>query len=176
MEVRMRSGLALMMLITVSATAAAQNLVQPPVSPRAVELSGPRFGVTSLSAGVVDDLQQRRGIEVPSMISQFGWQFEKAFYTNNSGVALVSEWVGLVGGLENNLAVPSLSWLVGMRTPSGAEFGIGPNVSAAGTGLALAAGITIRNDFVNVPLNVAVVPSKHGFRLSVLSGFSIRRR
>jgi hypothetical protein len=176
MEVRMRVGLILMMLSVAAVPAAAQNLVQPPVSPRVVELSGPRFGVTSLSAGVVEELRQRRDRDVPSMISQFGWQFEKAFYTAGSGVALVSEWVGLVGGLEKNLAVPSLSWLVGMRTTSGAEFGIGPNISAAGTGLALAAGITIRNDFVNVPLNVAVVPSKHGFRLSVLSGFSIRRR
>ena len=172
----MRSGCVLTMLVALATPAAAQNLIQPPAPPRAVELSGPRFGLTSLSAGVVEKLQMERGTEVPSMISQFGWQFEKAFYNNGGGIALVSEWVGLVGGLEKNLAVPSLSWLVGMRTAGGAEFGIGPNISPAGTGLALAAGITIRNEFVNVPLNVAVVPSKTGFRLSVLSGFSIRRR
>ena len=172
----MRFVFFVVMLAALAMPAAAQNLVQPPSAPRVVELSGPRFGLTSLSAGVVADLQEKRGTEVPSMISQFGWQFEKAFYTNRGGVALVSEWVGLVGGLEKNLAVPSLSWLVGLRTPSGAEFGLGPNLSPAGTGLALAAGITIRNDFVNVPLNVAVVPSKAGFRLSVLSGFSIKRR
>jgi hypothetical protein len=176
MEVRMRKVFFVMMLVATAVPAAAQNLVQPPTSPRAVELSGPRFGVTSLSAGVVEELRERRGTEVPSMISQFGWQFEKAFYSKQGGVALVSEWIGLVGGLEKNLVVPSLSWLVGLRTPGGAEFGLGPNVSPAGTGLAIAGGITIRNDFVNVPLNVAVVPSKTGFRLSIMSGFSIRRR
>jgi hypothetical protein len=175
MEVRMRNVFFVMVLVALATPAAAQNLVQPPAPPRVVELSGPRFGLTSLSAGVVEKLRQKRGNEIPSMISQFGWQFEKAFYSNGGGIALVSEWVGLVGGLEKNLAVPSLSWLVGMRTASGAEFGLGPNISPAGTGLALAAGITIRNDFVNVPLNVAVVPSKEGFRLSVMSGFSIRR-
>ena len=172
----MRMVFVAMMIAALATPAAAQNLVQPPMAPRAVELSGPRFGVTSLSAGVVESLRETRGSEVPSMISQFGWQFEKAFYSSRGGVGLVSEWVGLVGGLEKNLAVPSLSWLVGLRTPGGAEFGLGPNISPAGTGLALAAGITIRNDFVNVPLNVAVVPSKGGVRLSVLSGFSIKRR
>jgi hypothetical protein len=91
-------------------------------------------------------------------------------------VAAVSEWVLLVGGLERDIAIPSLTWLVGMRTANGAEFGVGPNITPAGTALALAAGVTFRHGFVNIPVNVAVVPSKAGTRVSLLTGFNMRRR
>jgi hypothetical protein len=158
-----------------SAQSLTQNLVLPPVTPQIVNLSGPRVGLTVLSPGVVDKLGERVA-NPPSTISQFGWQFEKAFYTTSGGVAAVNEWVGLLGGLERNLAIPSLSWLVGMRTTSGAEFGIGPNVSPSGAALVLAAGVTLRSGFLNVPLNVAVVPSKHGSRVSFLTGFNMRGR
>jgi hypothetical protein len=175
MEVRMRNGLAVLIFLLSTVSAAAQNLVLPPAKPRVVSLSGPRFGVTSLSPGVVDKLLER-GIDAPPMISQFGWQAEKAFYTSDSGVAAVSEWVLLVGGLERNITIPSLTWLVGMRTANGAEFGVGPNITPGGTALALAAGVTFRHGFVNIPMNVAVVPSKAGTRVSFLTGFNMRRR
>jgi hypothetical protein len=175
MEVRMRSAILVVLFVASAIPAAAQNLVMPPPAPRAVNLSGPRFGITSLSDGVVTELLAR-GIEAPSMISQFGWQLEKAFYTTDSGVAAVAEWVLLVGGLEQNLAIPSLTWLVGMRTANGAEFGVGPNITPVGTALAMAVGVTFRQGFVNIPVNVAVVPSKAGTRVSFLTGFNIRRR
>ena len=66
------------------------------------------------------------------MISQFGWQFEKQFYAKDSGVAVLNEWVVLLGGLDQGVTLPSLSWLVGMRTANGTEFGVGPNLSAVG--------------------------------------------
>jgi hypothetical protein len=175
MEVRMRSGLLVVLFVLSAIPAAAQNLVLPPSRPRTVNLSGPRFGMTSLSDGVVEKLLER-GIEAPPMISQFGWQVEKAFFTADSGVAAVSEWVVLLGGLEQDVAIPSLTWLVGMRTANGAEFGVGPNITPAGTALAIAAGVTFRHGFVNIPMNVAIVPSKAGTRVSFLTGFNMRRR
>ena len=45
----------------------------------------------------------------------------------------------LLGGLEQGLAIPSLNWMVGLRTSEGAEFGIGPNLTPAGAALALPA-------------------------------------
>jgi hypothetical protein len=152
----------------------AQNVIQPPPFTKAVNLSGPRFGMTALSTGVVDELK-KRNIEVGPNISQFGWQFEKQFYTRQSGVAAVNEWVFLLGGLDQGVALPSVSWLVGLRTREGAEFGIGPNVTPAGVALALAGGVTFRAGSLNVPMNVAVVPSKAGTRISVLTGFNMRR-
>lgn len=145
----------------------------PPVV-QTVNLSGPRFGYTSLSDGVVQKLKEDRQIEVGSMISQFGWQFEKQFYNNGDGLTILNEWVGLLGGLEQSLAIPSLSWLVGFRTREGAEFGLGPNLTPAGVALAVAGGVTFRAGAVNIPLNVAVVPSRAGVRVSMLTGFSLR--
>jgi hypothetical protein len=155
-------------------TPAQSQTTVPPIA-KTVSLSGPRFGLTLLADGVVEKLKERY-IEVGPHISQFGWQFEKQFYTRDSGVTMVTEWVALVGGLEQSVALPSLSWMVGIRTRDGAEFGIGPNVTAAGTALVLATGMTFRAGALNIPVNVAVVPSKSGSRVTVLSGFSLRRR
>jgi hypothetical protein len=161
-------------LVTLTASPAfAQTL--PPVA-KTANLSGPRFGVTFLSDGVVQKLEEDRAITVRPYVSQFGWHHEKQFFTRGSGASMVTEWVGLVGGLEQGVVLPSLSWLVGVRTRDGAEFGIGPNITPAGTALVLATGMTFRAGAVNVPLNVAVAPTKAGTRVSVLSGFSLRNR
>jgi hypothetical protein len=170
----MSRGILVVLFAVWAVPATAQSLVLPPSRPRMVNLSGPRFGVTALSDGVVERLLER-GLSARPIMSQFGWQVERAFYQADSGVAAVSEWVLLLGGLEQDLAIPSLTWLVGMRTGGGAEFGIGPNITPAGTALALAAGVTFRHGFVNVPVNLAIVPSKAGTRVSVLTGFNIRR-
>ena len=94
----MRHAIVVVMCVGVSAgVASAQSVIQPPPLTKSVNLSGPRFGLTALSAGVVDELA-KRNIEVGPNISQFGWQFEKQFYTRESGVAAVNEWVVLLGG------------------------------------------------------------------------------
>jgi hypothetical protein len=117
-----------------------------------------------------------RGIDVGPAISQFGWQVEHQFFSGDTPVTMVTEWVMLMGGLEQGVALPSLNWLVGLRTRDGAEFGLGPNLTPAGTALVVAAGRTFRAGVVNVPVNVAIVPSRLGMRISVLTGFSLRRR
>jgi len=167
------AGLGAALTLFLSAPSLAQTTL-PPVA-KTADLSGPRFGLTLLADGVVKKLEER-DIKVGPHISQFGWQFEKQFYTRDSGVTMVTEWVGLVGGLEQSVVLPSLSWMVGVRTRDGAEFGIGPNITPAGTALVLATGMTFRTGALNIPLNVAVVPSRAGTRVSVLSGFSIRHR
>jgi hypothetical protein len=148
---------------------------QPPSALKTVNLSGPRVGFTSLSQGVVDALAERN-IEVQPLITQFGWQFEKQFYSKSGGLTAVNEWVVLVGGLEQDVVLPSLSWIVGLRTPEGAEFGVGPNITPAGTAIVFAAGVTFRSGAMNLPVNVAVVPTKSGVRFSMLAGFNFRSR
>jgi len=161
-------------LLGVVAPLGAQTVIPPPPA-KTVSLSGPRFGVTSLSDGVVAKLQER-SIEVRPMITQFGWQFERQFYSKDSGVAAVNEWVVLAGGLDQGVVLPSLTWLVGLRTKEGTEVGVGPNVTPVGVALAFAAGVTLRAGIMNVPMNLAVVPSKAGTRVSFLTGFNMRRR
>ena len=177
------------LVLAVSATADAQQLadLNQPAS-----ASGPRVGVTYLSAGIVDKLKDN-GIDVGSVVSQFGWQFEKQFHTSQNGPTLVTEWVLLVGGAEQGVFLPSASWLVGIRTKKGLEFGVGPNLTAAGAALVATAGITFRAGGLNVPVNLAVVPSKvswtsysgppyrateitkSGVRVSLLFGFNTGR-
>ena len=168
-------GLAALGFVTLAAAAPAWSQTTPPRVTREINLSGPRFGMTLLSPGTVDALAER-DITVNPLISQFGWQFEKQFYGKESGVAVLNEWVFLLGGLEQGVALPSLSWLVGLRTSNGAEFGVGPNITPAGVALAFAAGVTFRSGILNVPVNVAVVPSKDGTRISMLTGFNLRGR
>jgi hypothetical protein len=152
----------------------AQTGSQAPPPARTLSLSGPRFGFTFLSEGIVQKLHEN-AIDVKPAISQFGWQSERQFYAKQGGVAALNEWVFLLGGLDQGVAIPSLSWLVGLRTPEGAEFGMGPNVTPAGVALAVSAGVTFRSGIVNVPMNFAVVPTKAGVRVSMLTGFTLRR-
>lgn len=151
----------------------AQTGAAAPPPARELQLSGPRFGVTMLSPGVISTLHANN-INVGSAISQFGWQSEKQFYGRGRGVAALNEWVFLLGGLDQGVAIPSLSWMVGLRTHEGAEFGVGPNVTPAGVALAVAAGMTIRTGILNVPMNFAVVPTKAGTRVTMLTGFTLR--
>ncbi len=171
----MRLTVLTLMLVGVAVPLSAQSVLTPPPVPKTVSLSGPRFGLTVLSQGVLDKLHENQ-IDVRPTITQFGWQFEKEFYSKESGLAAINEWVVLFGGLEQSVVLPSVSWMVGLRTREGAEFGIGPNVTAAGVALAVAAGVTFRVGTLNVPMNFALVPSKAGTRVSILTGFNMRRR
>ena len=170
---RVAHNLMFLLLFPVISTPALAQ-ARPPLT-KTMSLEGPRVGFTSLSPGVIETLRAD-GINVRPLITQFGWQFEKQFYSKGTGLSALSEWVVLLGGLEQGLAVPSLNWIVGLRTSEGAEFGIGPNLTPAGAALAVAAGVTFRTGALNIPMNVAVVPSKTGVRVSVLSGFNFRRR
>lgn len=165
--------LAAALTVTSATTALAQTAVPHITGP--VSLSGPRFGMTFLNQSTLDKLAEHN-VEVGPMITQFGWQFEKRAYGGASGLTALNEWIVLVGGLDQGVALPSVTWMVGLRTKEGAELGIGPNVTPLGVGLALAAGTTFRAGALNVPVNIAVVPSKSGVRVSVLTGFNTRRR
>lgn len=139
---------------------------------RTVDYSGPRFGFTYLPKAIVDSLKNH-DIDVGSTISQFGWQLEHEIHVTADGPMVLNEWVFLAGGLEKGVFLPSATWLVGARGRSGNEIGFGPNVSIAGVGLALAAGVTVHNGGLHFPMNVAAASSKGGIRVSFLTGFTL---
>ncbi len=173
-----RVSTAALLTMAISAPAWAQTPTYSQLPPRVtkeINLSGPRFGLTVLSQGNVDALKNERNITVRPLISQFGWQFEKRLYSNGDGLTALTEFIPLLSGLEQGVALPSLNWLVGVRTPIGTEFGIGPNITPVGVGLVVAGGVTIRSGPLNVPLNFAVASSKSGVRVSIMTGFNIRR-
>ena len=166
---------ALGLLVGGAQDALAQGAPAPQAPAETVDLSGPRFGVTFLNSGLRDTLTDA-GIDVGPAISQFGWQKEKRFLSSANGFTGVTEWVILFGGMDQGTVLPSFSWLVGMRSIKGVEFAVGPNLSAGGIAIALAGGVTVRTGNLNIPMNIAAVPSKNGLRVSLLAGFNTRRR
>jgi hypothetical protein len=148
---------------------------QPQDLTRQVNRSGPRFGFTFLGGTITDTLRAKRNIDVTSVITQFGWQFEHQFAGVEGGPVALNEWVFLVGGLDQNVFLPSISWLIGVRFPNQFEVGVGPNVTPAGVSLAFSAGMTFRAGALAIPVNVALVPSKIGLRSSILTGFNLYR-
>lgn len=161
------------------------------IGPR--RLGGPRTGVTILSQGTIDKINEAfdgcygydfdQSCEgdltidgsVP-LVTQFGWQFESRMFQTSEGLTGVTEWVVLVGGAERGLFLPSLTFLAGMRAPGGFEVGVGPNLSLSGAAYALAVGFNNEAGEVNIPVNLAVVFGDGGPRASVLVGFNVSER
>lgn len=164
---RMIRGAVALAFFVASATLSAQSTV----AGSAVRLSGPRVGVTMFSGAAADSLDKRLGIG--PTISQFGWQFETRMFQVQNGFTGVHEFLLLVGGLDAGVALPSATWLLGVRSAGGMEVGVGPNVSLAGLALAAGAGINLRAGGVNFPINFGVASSKYGVRTSILMGFNM---
>ena len=160
-----------------------QNIQSQEIA-ESIHLEGPRLGFTLLPASNAKAINDafdnanvsREAMESGMMITQFGWQFEERFVQFNSGGCLVLETVLLAGGLERNMFLPSASFVIGTRNPQGIEFGMGPNFSLAGTGMAFAFGVTKIQENAFFPINLAVVTGNNGARVSLLVGFNSRRK
>ena len=137
--------------------------------------SGPRFGVVYLGGTLTDTVAARARKSVRSLVSFFGWDFQYQIGRNSGGPQPLTDFLVGVGGLEQGVVLPSVSFVIGMRLPNAVEFGVGPNVSGAGPALVLTAGITRRMGTVAVPIDVAVVPSSIGTLVSVTTGFNVSR-
>ena len=140
-----------------------------------VRLDGPRVGFTVLSAGVVAKAHEK-GVDLNPFLTQFGWQFETRLFRLPNGMSGLVELVPLVGGVEQGQFIPSVSGLLGVRGAKGFEFGLGPNLTPLGASIVLAMGTSIQSNGINFPINLAVVPSKDGTRVSLLVGFNARHR
>lgn len=146
-----------------------------------INLSGPRVGFTYLTGGSADRLKGNH-ITYPGLV-QFGYQFEKRFFsTSPNGLTALIEFIPLIGGLDQGLAIPSFTWLFGVRTANGLEIGVGPNLTvgnnkidsnALRSGIVIAAGISLRAGDINFPINFSATRSESGARFSLLTGFNI---
>ena len=137
------------------------------------KLAGPRVGITMVQAGSLasilrkdvslfsDDIREEwtgSTGKYGAVMSQYGWQWESRFLDGGDVVGLV-EWIALVGGMEKGMFLPSVSSMVGLRTASGFEFAAGPNLSLGGIAMVIAVGKTLKFGKLNVPVNIAYVPS-----------------
>jgi hypothetical protein len=128
---------------------------------RGLRLGGPRFGCSYITGGGFNQLQNtvhqsKPGTQVEPLFTQFGWQMEYRMFRNDQGMTALTEVIPLVGGLEQGLALPSLTWLFGLRNRDGWELGVGPNVGLDGVSMMLGAGCTAGYSGINIPINVAV--------------------
>jgi hypothetical protein len=169
------ASLVVVVLSLMPRDASAQVVPAPSQPVESMSLEGPRIGATVLSDGIRGRLLQKRGVDVGPVITQIGWQTEKRFLSSANGWTGVIEGVVLAGGFEQGVVLPSLNWLFGLRTAKGVEFAVGPNLTPAGIALVAAGGVTVKAGNLNVPVNVAIVPSRDGVRVSLLAGFNWRK-
>ena len=161
-------------------------------------LDGPRFGLTVLTQGLLADivnddreLDSDKPVDYSqqqAVITQFGWQWETRLVEGGDYIGLI-EWVALAGGLERGTFVPSVSSMIGMRKMSGLEIAVGPTFSFTGIGMVFAVGHTYKSGGLNIPINIAWVPSRtnhllgdpsdgnkdSGHGVSVMVGFNFGR-
>ena len=140
------------------------------------KLAGPRVGMTMVQAGSLASILRK---DVPfsfdedaaikqewtgstgkygAVMSQYGWQWESRF-ADGGNVTGIVEWIALVGGMEKGMFLPSVSSMVGVRTAKGIEFAVGPNLSLGGIAMVIGAGYNFKFGKLNVPVNIAYVPS-----------------
>lgn len=142
-------------------------------------LSGPRIGMTAVLDQ--DQIDQMKARGMGPFISQFGWHFERQVVPLGGGPQFVVESVPMVGGVEYGEFIPSITLAMGVRFPSGAEFGLGPSLSANPThggssSLVIAAGRSFDYGGVSLPVNLALSTNPHGQRLSIVLGYAIQQR
>jgi hypothetical protein len=143
--------------------------------------SGPRVGfmVAPGDAGIA---KRMKASGLGTVVSQFGWQFERRVSAFDRGPQLVTEMVPLFGGVEYNKLVPSLNGLVGLRFANGLEMGMGPSFSIVSTttspsaGLLIAVGKSLDYGEVCIPVNLAISTNPKGTMINLLVGYAIDRR
>ena len=167
---------------TIAPVAAVAPVARPaddgPVLFRQRNLSGPRIGMTVVLDQ--DQLSQMRARGMGPFMSQFGWHFERQVVPLGGGPQFIVESVPMVGGVEYGEFIPSITLAMGVRFPSGAEFGLGPSLSAnpangGSSSLVIAAGRSFDYGGVSLPVNVVLSTNPHGQRLSVVLGYAIQQ-
>jgi len=144
--------------------------------------SGPRLGFTYLNDEAVTTINEEghRGDPVGNVITEFGWNFEKILFVNTDkkGMAFTIEIIPLIGGVDQNRFLPSITGLLGIRTENGMTFGMGPRLTHDDstndviTSLAYSGGINFKYDNVTIPLRIQFTSARRGTSISLLTGFS----
>jgi hypothetical protein len=150
-----------------------------PVQFKQRDMSGPRLGVTTVTGNgeLWKDLDKEG---IGRMISQFGWHFERQIVPRGGGPQFVIEGIPMIGGVEYGKVIPSATFAMGVRFPSGNEFGMGPNVIATPRGglksaLVIAIGRSFDYGGVSLPVNLVLATNPKGQRASVIIGYAIQR-
>jgi hypothetical protein len=150
---------------------------------RSRKLVGPRLGMTFVVPDNGPLVQRLKERNMNYTSSQFGWHFEWLVEPKTGGPAFVVECIPFVGGVEYGMLIPSTSLVMGIRLPSGYEFGMGPmgyytgdRNKWFGSSLVMAVGKSLEYRGVNIPLNLAVATNPEGHRVSFVFGYALSEK
>jgi len=100
-------------------------------------------------------------------------------------LSVIWEEILLVGGLDQSLIVPGFTFILGLRTTSGFEFGVGPNIllnfselqeeepkikEFVKTAVVLALGVSVKAGRFDFPIDIAFTPATTGLRFTIIMG------
>jgi hypothetical protein len=162
-----------------SAASAGGTRIHDPVTFFKRNLGGPRLGVTIIP-GDNELSRELKDKKMGRQLSQFGWHFEYQVIPDGGGPQFVVQFTPLVAGVEYGKVIPAATLAMGIRFPSGYEFGLGPNIAAgtkhvSPTALVIGVGKTLNYGGVSVPLNLVYATNPDGQRMSVIIGYAIDR-
>lgn len=176
------------------------EIVDEPViaSKSSLRASGPRMGGAYITNGAITKYLD--ATDRYHFMTQIGYQAEVQYMSTGNFQALV-EFVGVVSGLDQELIIPSISILNGIRnSKTGYEFALGPvfglrqevEYNEDGTlsrdpyinekkplraKFLFSVGRTFKSGNLNVPVNLYVSPSKsEGWYVGTSVGFNLAKR
>ncbi len=162
---------------------------------RKLNLSGPRFGVsfaTGNNALILQKQKSEGGFNMSPMMTQFGYHRELRYLNTGNVMALV-EFFGMIGGMEQQKFIPSLSVVNGFRwKKSKWEVGFGPTfniqqrnsagqldsraVASLTSSWVFALGKTFTSGNLNIPVNLYTIPNREGWTVGLSMGWSIEKQ
>lgn len=152
-------------------------------------LFGPRTGFTYIYTtqeefnNKIQSIYENEDKVYTPLITQFGLNLEQRILLGDTLSHFAFQEVILIGGLDQSIIIPSLSFLIGYRHNNGLEIGLGPNFSittksngdlSSSVSVVYSIGWTFSFKNVYVPINLAFVPTPidgHP-RITLLTGFN----
>ena len=157
--------------------------------PEVVLVFGPRIGVSAIimdPAKFNTELQVGfpRDVSYFPVFTEFGFTTKQLIAMGDSGRNLIIEETFLLGGLDQNLAIPALRLLLGLEGRVGSEIKVGPYLSfkdnEGKVGITASfiylIGWTIRSRGMIVPIEISMVPQPSYWnpRITFTTGLSFR--
>lgn len=154
--------------------------------PRFAFVLGPRIGVSwtimtpeDFSNYLRRSLPWFTGNYIP-VNTLFGVTMEQRILLGETKSHFALREVLSVAGLEQSIVIPSLSILIGYRSYSGFEIGVGPRASLSGAGVVAAIGWAFHLSGAEVPLDISwVLPGgtkKSMGTVGLTTGFNLQLR
>lgn len=151
---------------------------------------GPRIGVTYVASDPEEFNEQLQKMypnddrKYIPFFTQFGINLEQRVRLGSTKSHFAIQEILVVGGIDQGIFIPSFSFLIGFRSHTGFEFGLGPNFILKwaqdelelATSVLYAIGWTFSFHTAYIPINLAVIPTPADGhpRFSLVSGFNFK--